>query len=563
MNSHISDINQYCKDIASGKIPSCDFVKLACKRHVDDLNRQDDKDFLYYFDESATILFLNFAESQVHVKGEWRGKPIKSEPWQKFVFGVPFGWMRKKDKLRRYRRWYIEVARKNAKSTWGAIVANYMLLADGEGAPEVYSGATSEKQAHEVFDPSWKMLSSNPEMKGYFDVNLTGSNDNPTGIYSRKNGGKYLPLIGNPGDGSSPSCSITDEYHEHGTSGQFDTMITGQGSRRQPISAVITTAGVNVSGPCFTMRNDCIKVLQGTIKTDEMWCIIFTLDKDDDWKDFGNWVKSNPNIGISVFEEFLRARHQEAMTKAERQNIILCKHCNIWMNSGQAWINMVKFGSCGEDITEDDFAGEECALSLDLASKIDICAYGKTFYRDGKYYVFLRYYLPEDTVQLIENAHYQQWAAEGLITVTPGARTDFDYVLEQIKLDAARFKIRGLGYDPWGSGYLVQQIEKEAEKVQCIEVSMSPKNISQPMKELEALIYDHKFIFDRADKVLYWMMSNAMLKSSVNKNYFLSRENVKSKIDGVMACILGIVVWMTDVEGSVESIYESRGMRML
>lgn len=563
MNSHTADINQYCKDVAKGSVLSCEFVKLACKRHTDDLKRQKDADFPYYFDESAITHFLDFAETQIHVKGEWRGQTIKAEPWQKFTFGIPFGWKRKKDDLRRYRRIYVEVARKNAKSTWGAIIGNYMLLADGEGAPEVYSGATSERQAHEVFDPSWKMLSANPDMKAFFDVNLTGSNDNPTGIHCRKNGGKYLPLIGNPGDGSSPSCSITDEYHEHITSGQLDTMITGQGSRRQPISAVITTAGLNTSGPCYTMRDDCINILAGVMKNEEMWCVIYTLDKGDKWEDFENWIKANPNIGVSVFEEFLRARHEEAMTKAERQNIVLCKHCNIWMNTGQAWINMSKFSLCGEDLSEDDFIGEECALSLDLATKIDICAYGKTFQRDGKYYVFLKYYLPEDTVQLIENAHYQQWTAEGLITVTPGARTDFDYVLEQIKADAEKFKIRGLGYDPWGSGYLVQQIEKEAPGIQCIEVSMSPKNLDEPMKELEACIYDRKFAYEEKDKALYWMTSNAMLRNDANKNYSLKKENAKSKIDGVMAVIIGIKVWMIEVEQSVASIYEQRGMRML
>jgi len=194
---------------------------------------------------------------------------------------------------------------------------------------------------------------------------------------------------------------------------------------------------------------------------------------------------------------------------------------------------------------------------------IDVCAYAKMFHRDGKYYVFLRYYLPEETVNLIENTHFQQWAAEGLITVTPGARTDYDYILEDVRGDMDHYMMRGLGYDAYNALHLVQSIQKELPKLTCIEVPMSPKHLSPPMKELEAMIYGGSFVFDRHDKVLQWMFGNAMLKSTVNKNYFLTKENPKAKIDGVMATILALVVWLKEVEASTGSVYETRGMRML
>jgi phage terminase large subunit-like protein len=560
---YIAIINRYCEDVLSGAIPACEFVKLSCSRHQNDAIRQKDADFEYWFDEEAVFRFLSFAESLTHVKGEWRGTKIKAEPWQCFTFGVPFGWKRKSDNLRRYREIYAEIPRKNAKSTWGAIIGNYMLLADDEGAPEVYSGATSEKQAHFVYDPAWLMIRNDEELRSFFDINLTGSSDNPTGIHCRSNGGKFLPIIGNPGDGGSPSCPIVDEYHEHQTPSLYETMKTGMGARRQPMMLVITTAGSNTAYPCYTARGDAIDVLRGNIKNDRLWTVIYSIDAEDDWTDFEVWKKANPNIGVSVFEDYLRGQLHDAVTKPEKQNINKCKHLNVWSNSGQAWINTERFNRCAEDMCEDDFTGEECALSLDLAKNIDICAYAKMFKRDARYHVLLRYYVPEETVNLIENAHFQQWAAEGFITVTPGARTDYDYILEDVKEDMKRYDIRGLGYDAYNATHLVQNVQRELPKLACIEVPMSPKHISPAMKEMEGLIYDGKFAFDRNDKVFQWMMSNAMLKSTVNKNYFLTKENPKAKIDGVMAAILALVVWLKDVEGSVTSIYESRGMRIL
>ncbi|NTU67982.1 MAG: terminase large subunit [Chlorobiaceae bacterium] len=561
--TYADKIAGYCSGVSSGEIPSCEFIRLAVQRHTGDLARQDDKDFPYYWDQDAADRFLGFAEAMTHIKGEWRGRQIVMEPWQCFAFGVPFGWVRKSDDLRRYREIYAEIARKNGKSQIGAIIGNYMLLADGEGAPEVYSGATSEKQAHFVYDPAWMMINNDEELRKHFDINLTGSRDNPTGIHCRSNGGKFLPIIGNPGDGASPSCAIVDEYHEHPTPVLYETMKTGMGARRQPMMPVITTAGTDTSAPCYTARGDAIDVLRGTMQNDRLWAVVYTIDSEDDWTDFNVWAKANPNIGVSVFEDYLQAQLHEATTKAEKQNIIKCKHLNVWSNSGQAWINMKKFGKCGEDLNEDDFLGEECALGLDLAKVIDICAYARMFKQGDRYHVLLKYYLPEDTVNLIENAHLQQWAAEGLITVTPGARTDYDYILEDVKADTKKYEIRGLGYDAYNALHLIQGIQKEMPKLTCIEVPMSPKHISPPMKEMEAIIYDGKFVFDKKDKVLIWMFANAMLKSTVNKNYFLSKENPKSKIDGVMASILGLVVWLKDVKGSVASIYERQGVRML
>jgi phage terminase large subunit-like protein len=562
-NPHIQDIEQYINDVLSGRVLSCEHIKNAVRRHLADLESSKDSKYPYEFRPELAVKFISFCELHYHVKGKWRGQRIKLEPWQKFSFGIPFGWVRKQDGLRRYREIFALIARKNAKSTIAALIGLYMGAEDSSGAPEVYAGATSEKQAREVFDPAWKMAGTNSAFKVHYQLNLTGTESNPTGIFFMKNGGKFVPVIGNPGDGSSPSCSITDEYHEHPTSSQYDTMVTGMGAREQPLRLVISTAGTNISYPCFEKQQDCIKILQGVMKNDEIWAVIYTIDPEDDWRDFSCWAKANPNLGVSVFEDFLYARYEEAMTKAERQNIIRCKHLNEWQNSGQAFINIVEW-SKGADpkLRLEDFEGEECALGLDLASKIDIAAYAKLFKREKVIYAFLRYYLPEMTVQKAENMHYQQWEKEGRLVVTPGARTDFEYIEEDIKADAKRFGIKGLGYDPYESGYLIGNLAKwEGSRIECIEVPQTATHISEPMKEFEGLVYDGKFKFD-GDPILTWMVSNVIQKQARNKKYYPSRENVKNKIDGFMAVLMALLVWGAEIDQG-PSIYETRGIMLL
>lgn len=560
MVDHIEDIHTYIDDVLNGGIPACQFVRQAAQRHLNDLQQSQHKEYPYEFRPELVIKFINFCERHKHVKGKWRGQRIKLEPWQKFVFALPFGWVWKESGLRRYREIYAEIARKNAKSTIAALIGLYMAAEDSAGAPEVYSGATTEKQAKEVFDPAWKMANSNADFKEYYAVNLTGTESNPTGIFFTDTGGKFIPVIGNPGDGPSPSCSITDEYHEHQTSSQYDTMVTGMGAREQALRLVITTAGTDISAPCYEKRMDCIKILQGVMQNDEVWAVIFTIDDGDDWKDFQVWQKANPNMSVSVFKDFLRARHKEALDKAERQNIIKCKHLNVWSNSSEAFINMAEWDKLKHnDLEEEDFEGEECAMGMDLASKIDIAAYCKLFKRDDKYYPFLRYYLPEKAVMRPENDHYRRWADEGKLIVTPGASTDYLYIEEDIKADAKRFRVRGLGYDPYESGYLVNNLSRwESNIIECIEVSQTAGTISGPMKDFEGLVESGNIIHD-GDPVLKWMVSNVVKKESRHKKYYPSRENQKNKIDGFMTILFALIVWAAEVDTG-ESVYDGRGL---
>lgn len=537
-NPHVNKANKYARDVVAGKIDACKWVKLSCQRHLDGMAQEKKKSYPYKLDRKKAESVCNFGELLVHVKGKWAQKRehIKLEPWQCFILVNVFGWVRKSDNLRKYREMYAEVPRKNGKSVLGAIIGLHMLLADKEEGAEVYSGATSEKQALEVFTPAKNMANRTPNLKDHYAIEINAKN-----LFHPQTLSRFEPIIGKPGDGASPHCSVVDEYHEHQTPDLYDTMLTGMGAREQPLQAVITTAGTNLAGPCYDKRNQVTKVLEGVFEDDQLFAVIYTVDEKDDWTDIKVWKKANPNYGVSVFADFLKARLSEATQRASRQNIIRCKHLNQWMNAGEAWINMVKWDACKDkSLNIEQFYGKRCFLAMDLANKIDIVALVALFPDEETPVAFGKYYLPEETVRLPENQHYQQWEAEGVLTVTGGARTDFHTVEDDIKWFSERFNVQGLGFDQKEASYLVQNIEEWAS-FPCVEISQSPAEISEPMKELEAMIEAGE-IRHVGDKILTWMMSNVIKKkgrgSGEIKAYFPTKERASQKIDGAVCLIM-------------------------
>lgn len=250
---NVNAANQYARDVVRGKIVACQFVIQACQRHLDDLMAEKSKSFRYRFDKDLAERAAKFIQLLPHTKGEWAFKrmPITLEPWQLFVICCAFGWVNKGSRLRRFREVYTEIPRKNGKSAISAGVALYCFACDNEFGAEVYSGATTEKQAWEVFRPARLMCKRTPMLTEAFGIEVNASNMNRP-----EDGARFEPLIGNPGDGSSPHCAVVDEYHEHATDALYTTMLTGMGARRQPLMWAITTAGYNIEGPCYDKRRE-------------------------------------------------------------------------------------------------------------------------------------------------------------------------------------------------------------------------------------------------------------------------------------------------------------------
>jgi len=437
--------------------------------------------------------------------------------------------------MRRYREAYLEVARKNAKSTLAAIIGIMMFALDGEAGAEVYSGATTEKQAWETFGPARTMLQKSEEIAEELGIEVHARS------ITAPNGAKFEPIIGNPGDGASPSCAIVDEYHEHQTSALFDTMVTGTGAREQPLILAITTSGYDLSGPCYDKHLESKRVLDLAVENDALFAIIYSIDEKDDWTDPKILAKSNPNMGISVDEEFLLSQQRQATINAEQQNRFKTKHLNVWCSARAAWMNLQAWNACAdEDLSIEDFAGEEAWFALDLASKVDLCANVQLFKKRiadlDHLYAFARFYAPEASLEDPQNgAAYRKWAISGHITLTDGAETDFDLVRDDCLSLASKFTVREIGYDPWRATQLAHQLEKEGATV--VEIRQNAGNLSAPMKELQGAVASGRFHHD-GNPVLTWCIANVVSREDNKQNVFPVRPKPHLKIDGALALIM-------------------------
>jgi phage terminase large subunit-like protein len=546
----ISLVNDYARAVVSGKTLAGDWVVKACQRHLDDLERDD---FAFKFDKEKAVKAINFIQLLPHTKGRWaaKGELIHLENWQRFIVGCIFGWVRKSDQLRRFREVYLEIPRKNGKSVLAAGIGLYMLVGDNEYGAEVYSGATTEKQAWEVFRPSRLMALKTPALTSHYNIEVNASNLLRLEDYSR-----FEPLIGTPGDGASPSCAIVDEFHEHDKPDLFDTMQTGMGAREQPLMFVITTAGSNMAGPCFEKRVEAQKVLKKVFDDERMFAVIYGIDEGDDFKDPDMWGKANPNLGVSVSRDYLEAQVGQAVRSPVKQNSVKTKHFNIWVGAKTAFFNMEHWTAGGDDSLDiKDFADCDGIVGLDLAVRVDIACRVSLFWKEidsqRHYFAFPHFYLPEEALESAKNGKtYAGWAASGFIELMDGAEISLAQIEEDILQIPNTHSVRELAYDPWQSTQIAQAVREEG--IEAVEYRNTVQNMSPPMRELEGALAAGRF-HHPDNPVLNWMVSNVVAKEDAKQNVFPRKELPENKIDGVVAVLfaLGRAVVMED-NGSMD-----------
>jgi phage terminase large subunit-like protein len=538
-SDHAERADGYARAVVAGAIPAGRFVRAAAKRHLDDLKR---KRFAYEFDAEKGARVCRFIEKLPHTKGKWasRDESIRLEPWQCFLVVALFGWIRKKDGRRRFREVYWEIPRKNGKSLLAAGIGLYMLLADREFGAEVYSGATTEKQAWEVFKPAKLMLQRQARLREKLGAQVCAK-----ALIVPANGSKFEPLIGNPGDGASPSCAIIDEYHEHQTPILFDTMQTGMGAREQPLLLVITTAGANIAGPCHEKHDEAAKVLEATIENDELFACMWGLDPADDWADPKALIKANPNYGVSVDADFLLAQQRQAMQHPLQQNKFKTKHLNVWTSVLAGVMNMQQWALCADPmLDEEELGGAECWIGVDLASKSDLCAeqrlYRKSFHgKPPHYYLFGRYWLPEEAIEEAgpNHAHYVKWVKKGLLVQTDGATVDFEQITETIIEDCKRLNPKEAVFDPFNAVQMMQAVM--AKNVTAVEFIQTPQNFAVPLDDLVTAVKDGRFHHD-GNEITTWCMSNMVARPAKKGLISPIKQKPHQKIDGAIAAIMAM-----------------------
>lgn len=536
-NSPLDRANAYIEGVLDGTVSACKWVKLACERQKRDLK---DANLGFMFDEDKANRVVKFCEALPHIKGsQYAGKKLKMGGWQCFILTTVFGWVNANG-TRRFKTAYIEVPRKNGKSTMSAPVALYMLSADGEPGAEVYSAATTRDQAKIVWADAKHMVDRSPGLRSHLSVETSAHS-----IFIGKTASAFKALSkDNNGnlDGLNIHGAIIDELHGHPNRALWDVIETGTGARAQPLIWAITTAGSNRAGICYEQQSYVRKILDGVHDDPTYFGIIYTIDEGDDPFDPAVWAKANPNYGISVSPEDLARKALKAQQMAAAQNNFMTKHLNVWVNADTAWMNMQNWEKAADPtLDESDFNGEDCIISCDLATKIDVAAKMKLFWRDidGKrhYYAFGKYYLPEEAADDGRNSYYRGWATEGRLVLTDGSVTDHSVIEDDIRFDARKYNVVNAGFDPWQASSMMQRLQQDGLPV--LEYRQTVQNMSEPMKELEALVLQGRFHFD-GDPVLTWMISNVVAHIDAKENIYPRKERPENKIDGAVALIAAV-----------------------
>ena len=528
---------QYARDVIAGEIPCCKWIKLAAHRHIDDLAKVADEAYPYTFDEHKANRAVKFTQLFSHQKGRWaaRGERLVWESWQLFILCNLFGWCRKKDGNRRYRRAYILVSRKNGKSVLAAAIGLYFLLADFEASPEVYAGASGEAQAYEVFRPAKQMLTKAINVKKKYKA-FAGAKVITTG----SNNGRFGVLIASPKDGQSPSLAIADEAHQHADDTLITAMLTGMGAREQPLLLCITTAGVSLESPAKHLQSEVEAVLEGNVEDESLFGMIYTIDAGDDPWCEESLLKSNPNAAVSVSLDFLREQQSLAAKSSRKQHAFLQKHLCVWVGANSSFFNMNDWARQGDAPPPESLIGCPCYIALDLASKIDLACRAKVFKKriDGKdhYYGYVDSFTPEARLETVRV--YQGWARDGHLQTTAGNAIDYQQIEEETVAEIAKYKALEVCADPWNSIQMLQNLGKLSRAVP-VEFPQTVQMLSEPMKTFESLIADGRFHHD-GNPCTRWQMSNVTAHYDAKDNVFPRKEQPENKIDACLALLMSL-----------------------
>ena len=539
MNRYVEAAQGYAQAVVAGEIPACKWTRLACQRQLDDLAREPGDGWPYVFDADRAARPCEFIELLPHIKGKWarERRLIELEPWQCFVLTTTFGWIHAETGLRRFREGYVEVPRKNAKSTLSSGLLLFMLAADGEHGAECYSAATTRDQARIVFDDARAMADRTPDLRTYLGVAIMQHS-----LTVAHTASKAAPLAaeGSTLDGLNVHFAVIDELHAHKTRAVYDVIDTARGAREQSLLWNITTAGTDRSGICYERRTHVTKVLEGVIEDPAMFGVVYTIDDGDDPFAPSSWAKANPNWGKSVLNDDMVASARKAESMPSALNNFLTKRLNVWVSGESPWMDMRAWDRCGDRALQqlDRFHGAKAWLGLDLAQKKDFAALCIVFEVDGLWHVCTRLYLNELAIQESGNAHLSGWARQNYVTVTDGDITDFDVVADDLRAFCRDFDVQEIAFDPALSMYFAGKLIEEG--LPLVEIAQRSLFFTPPLIQVENLVLEKKLRHD-GNPVMTWMVSNLVVKvSKFNELRSPTKERPENKIDGPMAMLMAL-----------------------
>lgn len=522
---------EYALGVVNGDIVACEYVRLACKRYLEWFDKYD-------FRSEKVEKVINFISKLKHYTGSHNGKPFKLLPYQEWIIYSIFGFYYKGSDRRVVNYVYIELARKNGKTALIMAICLYMLIADGENGSEVELVANSAKQAAIGFKMASNYLATIDRKGKYFKRYRDSIRFDTT-----KSVLQVLSSDASGNDGYNSYCFCLDECHEQPDSRLWDVMVSSQGMRHNPLGIIITTAGFNKFGFCYSYRQTCINIINGVCEDDSQFAAIYTLDEGDDWSDSSNWIKANPSLGITVLPEYLEQQVKKAKNNSSLEVGTRTKNFNQWVSSQDIWINNDTLLKYSQDVKLEDYKDSFCYMGVDLSAVSDLTALSVLIPTDDKFIFKTYYYLPNSCLQDNSNSElYKEWARRKLLTITDGNVTDYDFVLNDILRINKSIFISKIGYDSWNA---TQWAIDATEKSLPLEpFSQALGNFNRPTKEIERLIKMGKVVID-SNPITLWCFSNVMLKYDHNDNCKPVKQENQQKIDGVIAMIQALGTYLT------------------
>jgi len=561
----VDRVTKYATDVVLGLIPAGETQKLACKRHLRDLEKQNTEKFPYVWNVEMAQQLIDFAESLIIAEGE-EPQPLYCKGFQDFIFGSWNGWRTLKG-YRRFRTSYVQVARQNGKSLGNAVPTMYYGNFDGYKYPQVYCTATKELQARIVLKECIKFIDSDEELSGNkFEEGLFSIKDYASKILCNISNGEIRALGRDTKsiDGFRPYFASVDEYHLHKDNQMYKLLSDGTKKLKQCLISVITTAGFDLNSPCYELYKYCKSILIGAIKDETQFVFICELDKEDDIWEENNWIKANP-LWTNETLDSLRADAIKAkeMKGSELRNF-LTKSLNIWVQKADdQYMNMEKWGKCASDLNLEDFRGMECVAGLDLSSGGDLTALDLEFKflheNETKYYIYAHGFMPRNRLsehmQTDPNAPYAIWEIDGLITTTTaagGVKTDYKSVLRHLRkcIEEYDLQLKAIAYDPHNASAFLADLEEFG--CPLVEIAQSARSLNDATVDFELEVAALNVLYDQNNHMLTWCMGNATKVTNSFGEIKIDKANRTKRIDPIDAIICSHKVCMAQEVSSYD-----------
>lgn len=535
-----SATTHYASEVVAGNVVAGLLVRQACERHLRDLDAGHERGLTFDADDADRA--VRFFHLLKHSKGEWAGKDFALEPWQAFIVGSLFGWKRE-DGTRRFRTGYLEVARKNGKTTLLAGVGLLLAFFDGEPGADVYAAATKREQAKICWGEARQMVLKTAALQKRITC-LVG-NLHHTGSRS-----KFEPLGADADsmDGLNIHGAIVDELHAHKTRNMVDVLETATGARRQPLVLYITTAGTDRQSVCYDRHEYASRLLSGTVDDDSYFAYCASIDEGDDWADESVWPKANPNLGVSVKLDDLRRKCARAKQLPTEQNAFLRLHLNVWTQQSNRWLPLdlwdANAGPVAASDLEAHLLSRLCYGGLDLSSVRDLAAWVMVFPDEEEpeaLDVLCRFWCPETWAHSPENrysAQYLAWERAGFLTVTPGDAIDHASVRAQVVQDASVYQLIDLNIDRLFQGHETAMRLSE-EGLTVFPMGQGFLSMAAPMKEFERRLLGKK-LRHGGNPVLRFMAENVAISTDPAGNLKPDKAQSQGRIDGIVSLVMAL-----------------------